>query len=463
MTAHQGSIDSTDTDADSALYDQFSIFVGQNLEYYRAHFLAQQEATGFAFRPNPAAFVLGPIWAAFRRVWRLFWLAVLTDSLGVLLIAMGMVGEELDARDKFLLIVVGLIWLVAGRALIGASANWFLFRQFERWRIDQDCLPGTSRLAVLIGIAWVSLIYPLIAYRMLGHGYIGALDSFPDSRALTHGTASAIDDGVDWMIVAFGTFFEGITIVVRTMLELLESLLIGAPWPIVFALVCALAWRCASFHVMIFTLLSLIYLGLFGYWEKSLSTMALVGTSVVICAVFGLPLGIWSARSSRVNAVLRPILDIMQTLPPFVYLIPAVAFFSIGKPPGVLSTVIFAMPPVVRLTTLGIQNVPAHVREAAVAFGASPRQLLFKVELPLAARSIMAGLNQTVMMSLSMVVVAALIGAGGLGYDVVRALRQIETGKGALAGLAVVLCAMILDRIIQGGKGAKKGIRPPQR
>ena len=321
MTAHQGSIDSTDTDADSALYDQFSIFVGQNLEYYRAHFLAQQEATGFAFRPNPAAFVLGPIWAAFRRVWRLFWLAVLTDSLGVLLIAMGMVGEELDARDKFLLIVVGLIWLVAGRALIGASANWFLFRQFERWRIDQDCLPGTSRLAVLIGIAWVSLIYPLIAYRMLGHGYIGALDSFPDSRALTHGTASAIDDGVDWMIVAFGTFFEGITIVVRTMLELLESLLIGAPWPIVFALVCALAWRCASFHVMIFTLLSLIYLGLFGYWEKSLSTMALVGTSVVICAVFGLPLGIWSARSSRVNAVLRPILDIMQTLPPFVYLI----------------------------------------------------------------------------------------------------------------------------------------------
>jgi glycine betaine/proline transport system permease protein len=140
----------------------------------------------------------------------------------------------------------------------------------------------------------------------------------------------------------------------------------------------------------------------------------------------------------------------MQTMPSFVYLIPAIAFFSVGKPPAVLATVVFAMPPMIRLTTLGIQQVSPSVIEAMLAFGASPRQILFKAELPLATPSIMAGINQSIMMSLSMVVVAALIGAGGLGYDVLFSLQHLEAGKGLLSGLAIVLCAMILDRIIQG-------------
>jgi glycine betaine/proline transport system permease protein len=142
----------------------------------------------------------------------------------------------------------------------------------------------------------------------------------------------------------------------------------------------------------------------------------------------------------------------MQTIPSFVYLVPAIAFFSIGKPPGVLATVIFAMPPMIRLTTLGIRQVPDDVKEAALAFGASPRQLLVKIELPLAVPAIMTGINQTIMMSLSMVVVAALIGAGGLGYDVLFALQHIEAGRGILAGIAIALCAMILDRIVQGSR-----------
>ena len=159
-----------------------------------------------------------------------------------------------------------------------------------------------------------------------------------------------------------------------------------------------------------------------------------------------------TVAAQQAYSIVKPILDFMQTMPSFVYLIPAIAFFSIGKPPGVLATVIFAMPPMIRLAALGIQGVPGHVTEAAIAFGASPRQLLFKVELPLAVPSIMTGINQTIMMSLSMVVVAALIGAGGLGYDVLFALQHVEAGKGILAGIAIVFCAMILDRIIQGSR-----------
>jgi glycine betaine/proline transport system permease protein len=181
-----------------------------------------------------------------------------------------------------------------------------------------------------------------------------------------------------------------------------------------------------------------------------MATMALIATSVVLCVVVGIPVGVLCAKSRRTNAAIEPILDIMQTLPTFVYLIPAVAFFSIGKPPGVIATVIFALPPMVRLTALGIRQVPPHVREAADAFGATPMQMLLKVELPLAVPSIRLGINQTIMMCLSMVVVAAMIGAGGLGLDVMRSLQHLKTGQGFLAGIAIVVCAMVLDRVVRG-------------
>ena len=220
-----------------------------------------------------------------------------------------------------------------------------------------------------------------------------------------------------------------------------------------------IAWRVAGPRVLIFTAVALAYLGFFGFWDKAMSTISLVGASVVICFFFGStarhlvreePAGVFDRQAdSRFSC---------RRCQASVYLIPAIAFFSIGKPPGVLATVIFAMPPMIRLAALGIQGVPGHVTEAAIAFGASPRQLLFKVELPLAVPSIMTGINQTIMMSLSMVVVAALIGAGGLGYDVLFALQHVEAGKGILAGIAIVFCAMILDRIIQGSR-EKEGRR----
>ena len=259
-----------------------------------------------------------------------------------------------------------------------------------------------------------------------------------------------IDNAVDWMIINFESLFAAITTGVREMLDFLELILIGIPWPLMVFVIVLMARRAAGMRVAVFSALALAYLGVFGYWEKSMSTFSLVLTSALICIVLGLPFGIWCAKSSRVYAVAKPVLDFMQTMPSFVYLIPAVAFFSIGKPPGVFATVIFAMPPMIRLTALGIQQVPSDVKEAALAFGASPRQLLVKVELPLAVPSLMAGANQTIMMSLSMIIVASMIGAGGLGYDVLVALRHLNTGEGFLAGTAIVFCAMILDRIIQG-------------
>ena len=180
-----------------------------------------------------------------------------------------------------------------------------------------------------------------------------------------------------------------------------------------------------------------------------MSTVSIVIASTIICVVVGLPLGVWVGKSRRGAAIVTPILDVMQTIPSFVYLLPAVAFFSIGKPPGILATVIFAMPPMVRLTALGIKQVPESTKEAALAFGASPRQLLTRVELPLATPSIMAGVNQVVMMSLSMAVIAAIIGAGGLGFIVVDALGQSQVGRGMLAGIAIALIAMVIDRIVQ--------------
>jgi glycine betaine/proline transport system permease protein len=199
----------------------------------------------------------------------------------------------------------------------------------------------------------------------------------------------------------------------------------------------------------------LAYLGLFGFWEKSISTMSLVAASVLICVLFGVPLGIACAKYRALNRIANPVMDFMQTMPSFVYLLPAIAFFSIGKPPAVLATVVFAMPPVIKLTALGIQQVPREVKEAMLAFGASPMQLLLKAELPMSASSIMTGINQSIMMSLSMVVISALIGAGGLGFDVLAALQQMENGAGLLAGLAIVLCAMLLDRLVQGRNGER--------
>ena len=262
-------------------------------------------------------------------------------------------------------------------------------------------------------------------------------------------TSQSIDDVIGYLTVFYGFLFDGITNFLRGMLSAITSVFVGNPWPITMATLLFAAWRMAGTRVATFVGASLAYLALFGFWQTAMDTLSLVVAASIICVVVGLPLGIWVGKSTRGQAVVTPILDVMQTIPSFVYLLPAIAFFSIGKPPGILATVIFSMPPMVRLTALGIRQVPESTREAALAFGANPKQLLTKVELPLALPSIMTGVNQVVMMSLSMVVIAALIGAGGMGYVVTEALENTETGRGVLAGIGIALLAMMIDRVVQ--------------
>lgn len=198
-----------------------------------------------------------------------------------------------------------------------------------------------------------------------------------------------------------------------------------------------------------FVVIGLLLVWAMGYWDEAIQTTTLVIVSTVIALILGIPLGIWSARSNTVNAIIRPILDLMQTMPAFVYLIPAIFFFSVGNTPGVISTVIFSLPPAVRLTSLGIRNVPADVIEAGHAFGSTDRQILFKIQLPLAKTTILAGINQVILLALSMVVIASMVGAKGLGSIVYQGIQQNNIAKGFEAGLGIVVLAIILDRITQ--------------
>ncbi|MBY4675367.1 ABC transporter permease [Marinobacterium arenosum] len=427
-----------------ALLEQF---LGQSSDYYLRQF-ERLSHNRHAFTFNSAALIAGPLWAAGRNLWSLFWLAAVLDVFSLIFVAQGLWGaEQYGSRLGLGILLFGLF-----RGLVAIVANPLYHRYFNRWRINTSLNCGVSQQRRLQGLLLMLATYPLTIYRFSAEQVASFIETFPGNRELARVTAHGIDALVDWLTLTFEGLFDAITLAIREILNFLELVFIGTPWPVMALLLMLLAWRMAGIRVVLFTAGALSYLGFFGFWDKAMSTMALVAASVFICFIVGTPLGIWAAKNRRVNAVLTPLLDLMQTMPSFVYLIPAIAFFSVGKPPAVLATVIFAMPPMIRLTTLGISQVPASVVEAMLAFGASPRQILVKAELPLAVPSIMAGINQSIMMSLSMVVIAALIGAGGLGYDVLFSLQHMEAGKGLLAGIAIVLCAMILDRIIQGGR-----------
>lgn len=450
-------------------------FAGDNADYYSDTFVHLQQNRLPTTHINRAALTGGPFWAAKRGNWLLFWGALLLDVCGLMLIARGLFAAPEQAGGMDLL--WGILVLVAGRILIARFADPLYYRQYQKWRIDRSVNSGLSAARLQTAILLILMIGPMLIYRAtqvaptlreckrlwrkMGRGEEAALiDRFncwvigevPIGKTVQQPVAGGINDFIDWMTITFVVVFDAITVGVRSVLNLLELVFVGTPWPVMAFLLVLVAWRTAGKNVAIFTALALFYLGLFGFWQKSMSTLSLVGAATVICVVLGVPIGIWCAKSPRVYAFIRPVLDIMQTLPSFVYLIPAIAFFGVGKPPGILATVIFALPPMVRLTVLGITQVPESVKEAALAFGATPRQLLWKVELPLAVSSIMTGINQTIMMSLSMVVVAALIAAKGLGEDVLFALQHVEHGLGLLAGAAIALCAMIMDRVVQGAR-----------
>jgi choline ABC transporter permease protein len=252
-------------------------------------------------------------------------------------------------------------------------------------------------------------------------------------------------------------FFDGVSTVVRASTDALGTLLGAIPAPfLILALALGTLWLRRSWPLAVFVLLALLFIVNQGYWAATLETLVLVLVAALASTLLGVPLGILAARRPRFHALLRPVLDLMQTLPTFVYLTPTLVLFGLGVVPGLISTVIFALPAPIRLTQLGISAVPTSLLEAGEAFGATPLQRLIKIELPSAAPMILAGITQCIMLSLSMVVIAALVGAGGLGVPVVRALSTVQVGMGFEAGLAIVLVAIVLDRLTRPADAGEK-------
>ncbi len=480
-------------------------FSGRNAGYYSGVFRRIREASGWVWTFNWAAFLFGPVWAAARGLRLLFWFGFFGEALAVTLIVVGLsgnLGADQTARAERLqtqaaaraeqakaaeqagtaeatglrtsaanlekaaaaarvraddaqkqgrfFTLCGIAILLGVKLAGGILANPALERRFSRWRADRRLSHGLKSGSAALAGAFCVLAYGLTAFRFAAANQPAWLAAAPANRNWQTGLAGGLDAALDGLSASAGALFSAITSAINAVLDVAGLALIGSPWPVAMAVILLLAWQIAGPRVAIFTAAALAYLALLGFWERAMETVALLGTAALICLLIGIPLGIWCGRNPRLYAVIRPVLDFMQTMPAFVYLIPVIALFGIGKPPGVIATLVFGTPPVVRLTVLGLQGVPAAAREAALAYGATEWFLLTRVDLPLARPSIMAGVNQTILMCLSMVVIASLIGAKGLGEDVLNALQYAAVGQGLLAGMAILLCAIVIDRIVQG-------------
>lgn len=256
-----------------------------------------------------------------------------------------------------------------------------------------------------------------------------------------------IDTAVDWMTANLGWLFDAIAAFLKSLIGGLETGLLFPPALIFVVLVAAIAFYAKGWRFSLFTAISFVVVAMMDLWDATMSTLSLVLVASVVALVIGIPLGIIAARSDRFSGLIKPVLDLMQTMPSLVYLIPAIVFFGIGQVPGVVATVVFAMPPSVRLTELGLRQVDAEVVEAGEAFGASPTKILTRVQIPLALPTIMAGVNQVIMLALSMVVIAGMVGAGGLGAVIFRGVTRLDVGLGFEGGLSIVIIAVFLDRM----------------
>ncbi|WP_424930825.1 ABC transporter permease [Amaricoccus macauensis] len=482
-------------------------FVGQSRDYYQRVFAYMMEAPGYRFTLNRAAGLLGPVWFGARGLWSWFLGFLILETLAYIQIGLGLFGDlgrefrlraeqiaqTLDLRQQQIeaaeasgaasldslkraaeslqdalaqaqaaaagadasgtvYLLVGVVLLLVIKFIAASLANWALEGQFARWRSDRSTPSGWSKERLTVASLLAGAVVILSTMKFARPDAFGLLNAFPTNRDWRLNTGDAVQAVFDWTKTEGRGFFDGLTAGMRTFLDWIEVVLVGTPWPVVALVFIMLAYLSGGPRVAIFTGAALAYLGVLDFWEKAMTTIALLGAAALISITLGIPLGIFCARRPRVFAVVRPVLDFMQSMPSFVYLIPVVAFIGSGKPAGVVATMIFGSPPVIRFTVLGLQQVPATVREAALAFGATPRYLLWRVDLPLARKTIMAGVNQTILLSLAMVVVASLIGAKGLGEDVLEALQYAAAGQGILAGLAILFCALILDRIVAGGK-----------
>ncbi len=252
---------------------------------------------------------------------------------------------------------------------------------------------------------------------------------------------------LDWFQVNFEWLLNFFTLIFKGSVEGLVDLLVAVPYPILIVVFALIGWLVRSWKLAVGTALGFLLIVLMGFWHNAMQTLSLVIIATLVSVIIAVPLGILAARNDRFSAFIKPVLDFMQTMPAFVWLVPAVLFFSIGFAPGVFATIIFSMPPGVRFTELGIRGVDAETVEAGYAFGATPGQILRGIQLPLAMPTIMAGINQVIMLSLSMVVLAGIVGANGLGKDVVTAVSTARVGLGVEAGLSIVVIAIFLDRV----------------
>lgn len=491
--------------ADEQRSDDVREFVTTNDTYYKGQFEKIGNKRGFAFTWNWAAFLFGSIWFGMRSLWSYFLPFVALETLAVVQLARGIWGdlgapilarlpgientlkfryEQLAEAQKndpervasfenaiasleravegikadaaaanataLQLVLIGLVALLAIKSVQAVLANPALQARFAKWLSDRDLGHGMAIQKTLLAVLLTVITYITCSLKFGFPDIFPALISFPADPQIQTTVADAIKSWMAQASISSEWFFDGLVFGIRNVLDALETVFVETPWPVMCGFILLLTGLSAGWRASIFTAAGLAYLGYLGFWDKAMQTLALLGTAACISITLGIPLGIACARSQRLYAVVRPVLDFMQTMPAFVYLIPVIAFFGTGKPAAIIATMIFGGSPVVRLTVLGLRGVPEEVREAAMAFGASKRYLLWKVDLPLAAPSIMAGINQTILLSLAMVVIASLIGAKGLGEDVLEALQYASEGQGILAGLAILFCAMILDRIIQG-------------
>jgi len=259
-----------------------------------------------------------------------------------------------------------------------------------------------------------------------------------------------VDDGLNWVVREWGDGFEAAAYPLLALLKAIEDLLIATPWWLIIVILVGIAWLASRrWQLPALVLGALLFLGVMDLWKDAMATMALMLAATLTAIVLSIPTGVWMSRSARVRQTITPLLDLMQTLPSFVYLIPSVMIFGPGKIPALIATIVYAAPPLVRLTDLGLRSVDPAVMEASRAFGTNPRQRLLGVQIPLALPTILAGINQTTMMALSMVVIASMIGAGGLGYQVLQGIGRLEVSRGLFAGLGIVALAIIFDRTTQ--------------
>ena len=470
-------------------------FVKTNPGYYIHEFERINNASKFIFSFNLSAFLFGSTWFGIRNIWNWSLAFLIIETFAIVQIVRGFFGNisieaykkidqiqsTIDFRQKVdmfkrtiksledsiagylqeaqsieasgvAIAIGGIVLFILIRVLQGVFANAILEKKFSEWLSNKLISPGMEFKNYLLSISFALIIIVFSTIHYSFPDLVKLFADFPTHPDIRLASIDGVERAFDYAVIKGDALFSAITYGIRSVLDSLEMLFVKTPWVVVISAIVLMTGLSAGPRAAIYSLAFLAYMGFLGFWVKAMTTLALLGTAAMLSISIGIPLGIYCATRPKFYSFIRPIMDFMQTMPAFVFMIPVIAFFGTGKVSAVIITMIFGGTPVVRLTVLGLKGVPEAIREAAIAYGASKWYLLTKVDLPLAKPTILAGVNQTVMLSLAMVVVASLIGAKGLGQDVLEALQYANVGQGILAGVAILFCALILDQVIQGKK-----------